>query len=86
MACNFPKNTNPNRQNSMNVQTNDTATTPPSSTPSPPPVTTTIATATIAAATVTPSAPPGPKLTITQQICMLEEKMTKEECGMYLDA
>jgi hypothetical protein len=61
---------------------NDAATTPPSSTPSSPPATTTVATATI---TTTLSVPPGPKLTIAQQIQALEEKMTKEERGVYLD-
>jgi hypothetical protein len=81
MACNCPKNANPNCQNSVNVWMNDAATTPPSSTPSPTPSTTTIATV-----TATPAAPPGPKLTIAQQIRMLEEKMTEEERGTYLDA
>jgi hypothetical protein len=34
----------------------------------------------------TPAAPPSPKLTITQQIRVLKDKMTEEERGMYLDA
>jgi hypothetical protein len=84
MACNCPKNTNPNRQNSVSIQTNNAATTPPPSTPSsPPPATATVAAATI---TVTPTAPPSPKLTIAQQIRALEEKMTEAEHGTYLDA
>jgi hypothetical protein len=78
MACNCPKNANPNRQNSANVRTNDATTTPTSSTPSPPPSAATIA-------TVTPSVPPSLKLSIAQQICALEEKMTEEERGAYLD-
>jgi hypothetical protein len=47
---------------------------------------TTPSTATIATATATPAVPPSPKLTIAQQIRMLEEKMTEEERGTYLDA
>jgi hypothetical protein len=30
--------------------------------------------------------PPGPKLTIAQQIHTLKDKMTEDECGAYLDA
>lgn len=84
MARNCPKNANPNRQNSASVQTNDAASTPPSSTPSPTPSTATIAT--VSTITATPAAPPGPKLTIAQQIRALKEKMTEEERGVYLDA
>jgi hypothetical protein len=36
-------------------------------------------------ATSTPP-PVPPKLSYAQQICALEEKMTDEECGNYLDA
>jgi hypothetical protein len=35
--------------------------------------------------TITPTKP-GPKLTIAQLICALENQMTKEERGAYLDA
>jgi hypothetical protein len=84
MARNCPKNANPNHQNSASVQTNDAASTPPSSTPSPTPSTATIAT--VSTVTATPAAPPGPKLTIAQQIRALKEKMTEEERGAYLDA
>jgi hypothetical protein len=86
MAHNCPKNANPNCQNSANVQTNDAAATPTSLTPSPTPSTTTIATTTIATVTATPAVPPGPKLTIAQQIRALKEKMTEEEHGTYLNA
>jgi hypothetical protein len=86
MACNCPKNANPNHQNSVNVRTNDAVATPTSSTPSPTPSTATIATATVATVTATPATPPSPKLTIAQQICALKEKMTEEERSTYLDA
>jgi hypothetical protein len=65
---------------------NNTAATPTSSNPSPTPSTATIATATVTTVTTTPVAPPGPKLTIAQQIRTLKEKMTEEEHSMYLDA
>jgi hypothetical protein len=86
MACNCPNNANPNHQNSANVQMNVIAATPTSLTPSPTPSTATVATATIATVTTTPAAPPSPKLTITQQIHVLKDKMTEEERGTYLDA
>jgi hypothetical protein len=59
MACNCPKNANLDCQNSVNIQTNVTATL---------------------------SVPPSPKLTLTQQIHMLEDEMTEEEHSAYLDA
>jgi hypothetical protein len=85
MARNCPKNASPNCQNSANIRTNDAAATPTPSTSSPTPSTATIAT-TIATIPATPAAPPSPKLTITQQIRVLKEKMTEEEHGVYLDA
>jgi hypothetical protein len=73
MARNCPKNNVPNRSNS---NARESTTVPPI-----PTVATTTATPAI-------SAPPPvpPKTSLAQQIRALEEKMTKEEHGNYLDA
>jgi hypothetical protein len=79
MACNCPKNTNSfnrtnaNEHESTNVTIATTSPVPVPSTPPPAP---------------TPSvALPVPlKLSFAQQIRALEECMTEEECGTYLDA
>ena len=70
MARNCPKNNNANDSNRANPKACE-------STTSLPVVTTT--------ATITPP-PVPPKLSYGQQIRALEEKMTKEERAVYLDA
>jgi hypothetical protein len=76
MARNCPKNNNANVPNRPNSNARESTTTPP--------------VPTVATTTATPaiSAPPPvpPKISLTQQIRALEEKMTEEERGNYLDA
>jgi hypothetical protein len=73
MARNCPKNATSQNCTNSNVRESTTSTPVPS-------VTTTTTTPTI-------SAPPPvpPKISLAQQIRALEEKMTEEECGNYLD-
>jgi hypothetical protein len=75
MARNCPKNNNSNTPNRSNSNARESTTIPPT-----PVVATTTATPAI-------SAPPPipPKISLAQQIRALEEKMTEEECGNYLD-
>jgi hypothetical protein len=76
MARNCPKNADSTVLNRSNSNTRESTTTPPV------PV---VATTTMTPATSAP--PPVPlKQSLTQQIRTLEEKMTEEECGNYLNA
>jgi hypothetical protein len=74
MARNCPNNANRVPITRTIETTNNTNATPPTTTPSSIPM------------TATPAATPGPILTIAQQIRALEERMTEEERGAYLDA
>jgi hypothetical protein len=75
MAHNCPKNTNSfNRTNSNVRKATNTTIATTSTTPAPP----------VPAIPVAPPIPP--KLSFAQQICALEERMTEEERGAYLDA
>jgi hypothetical protein len=76
MARNCPKNNNSNVPNRSNSNARESTTTPPAST---------VATTTATPAISTPP-PVPPKPSLAQQIRALEEKMTEEERGNYLDA
>jgi hypothetical protein len=75
MACNCPKNTNYNNNNTPTVRTNETPA--PSKTVAP-----------VTASTTQTNAPSTPviKLTRAQQIRAIEEAMNDEERSEYLDA
>jgi hypothetical protein len=79
MARNCPKNANSNVSNCSNSNAHEsTASTPTAAT------ITTVATTPAPAPSTPPPIPP--KQSLTQQIRALEEKMTKEEQGNYLNA
>jgi hypothetical protein len=76
MARNCPKNNNTNVPNRSNPNVCESTTVPPIPT---------VATTTTAPAISAPP-PVPPKISLAQQIRALEEKMTEEERGNYLDA
>jgi hypothetical protein len=79
MARNCPKNNNSNVSNCLNLNARESTAPTPTA-------------ATITPTTTTPMPAPStlppipPKQSLAQQIHVLEEKMTEEECGNYLDA
>jgi hypothetical protein len=79
MARNCPKNSSSTNLNCLNTSAHESTTSTP---------TVAIITPVTTTPTVILSVPPPvpPKQSLAQQICALEEKMTKEEHGNYLDA